>query len=72
MDTTALADFRQGLYAAFTRAADALFEVCDALLTAPQPRAFIDLSQAPGFRRGWPSLYAALADGRIDRGRCAA
>lgn len=67
MDTTTLGAFRQDLYATFTRAADALFEVGDALLTAPQPRSFVELSQAPGFRRGWPSLYAALADGRIDR-----
>ncbi len=65
--TAALAAYRQTLYGAFTRAADALFEVADALLTTPQPRAFIDLSQAPGFQRGWPSLYAAFRDGRIDR-----
>lgn len=67
MDTTTLRDYRQALYACFTRAGDALFEVADALLTAPQPRAFIELSQAPGFRRGWPSLYAAFRDGQIDR-----
>jgi len=67
MDSTTLGDYRQALYACFTRAGDALFEVADALLTAPQPRAFIELSQAPGFRRGWPSLYAAFRDGQIDR-----
>jgi hypothetical protein len=67
MDPTTLRDYRQALYACFTRAGDALFEVADALLTAPQPRAFIELSQAPGFRRGWPSLYAAFRDGQIDR-----
>lgn len=67
MDTTTLRDYRQALYACFTRAGDALFEVADALLTAPQPRAFIELSQAAGFRRGWPSLYAAFRDGQIDR-----
>lgn len=67
MDATTLRDFRQGLYACFTRAADALFEVADALLAAPQPRTPVELSQAAGFRRGWPSLYAALADGRVER-----
>lgn len=67
MDSTTLAAYRQGLYATFTRAADALFEVADALLAAPQPRSFVELSQAPGVQRRWPSLYAALADGRIDR-----
>lgn len=67
MDSTTLAAYRQGLYGTFTRAADALFEVGDALLTAPQPHAFIALSQVPGFRRGWPSLYAAFRDGQVDR-----
>lgn len=67
MDTTTLAAFRQGVYATFGRAGDALFEVADALLTAPQPRSFVELSQAPGMQRRWPSCYAALADGRIDR-----
>ena len=67
MDTTTLATFRQGFYGTLIQAADALFEVADALLTAPQPRAFIELSQAPGFQRGWPSLYAAFRDGQIDR-----
>src|SRR3954447_18272334 len=67
MDATSLATFRQNLYVTFTRAADALFEVADALLTAPQPRSFVALSQAPGMQRRWPSGYVALADGRIDR-----
>src|SRR4051794_40811164 len=67
MDSTTLRDYRQALYACFTRAGDALFEVADALLTTPQLGAFIELSQAPGFRRGWPSLYAAFRDGQIDR-----
>ena len=67
MDTTTLAAFRQGVYASFGRARDALFEVADALLTAPQPRSFVELSQAPSMQRRWPSCYAALGDGRIER-----
>src|SRR3954468_13518846 len=67
MDATTLAASRQGVYATFSRARDALFEVADALLTAPQPRAFVELSQAPGMQLRWPSCSAALADGRIDR-----
>lgn len=67
MDATTLAAFRQGVYATFSRARDALFEVTDAVLTAPQPRSFVELSQAPGMQRRWPSCYAALAAGRIDR-----
>src|SRR4051794_34127363 len=67
MDATTLAAFRQGVYATFGRAGDALVAVADALLTAPQPRSFVELSQAPGMQRRWPSCSAALADGRIDR-----
>jgi len=67
MDPTTLAGFRQGLYACFTRAGDALFEVGDALLSTPYARSVVELSQAPGFQRRWPSLYAAFRDGQIDR-----
>jgi DDE superfamily endonuclease len=67
MDRSTLGDFRQALYPCFTRARDALFEVADALLTAGPARSFVELSEAPTCRRRWPSLYAALADGRIDR-----
>jgi hypothetical protein len=70
MDSTPLPPldaFRQGAYACFTRAGDALFEVVDALLTEDRAHAFVELSQAPGFQRQWPSLYAALRDGQIDR-----
>lgn len=67
MDYTILQAFRQALYQCFTRAADALFDVCDALLTDPSARTFVELSQAASFQRAWPSLYEALEDGRIDR-----
>ena len=67
MDATTLVDFRHGLYACFTRAGDALFEVGDALLTAPAARSLVERSQAPSYQRRWPSLYAALHDGRVDR-----
>ena len=49
------------------RAADALFDVCAALLTDPSARSFVELSQAASFQRAWPSLYEALEDGQIDR-----
>jgi len=64
---TPLREFRRGAYACFPRAADALFEVVDALLTEDRAQSFVELSQAPGFQRRWPSLYAALRDGQIDR-----
>src|SRR5215510_14542300 len=67
MDYTRLHTFRQALYQCFTRAADALFDLCDALLTDPSARSFVELSQAASFQRAWPSLSEALEDGQIDR-----
>jgi DDE superfamily endonuclease len=67
MDYTILQWFRHELYHCFTRAADALFDLADALLTDPSARAFVELSQAASFQHAWPSLYEALEDGRIDR-----
>jgi hypothetical protein len=59
--------FRAGLYACCTRRADALADLADALLSAPGPVASLpQLSLEPAHRRGWGSLYAALACGRID------
>jgi hypothetical protein len=48
------------------RAADALFEVSDALLTEPGAQSLAELSLAPGVERRWPSVYEAFEDGRID------
>ena len=68
MQYTILEVYRHNLYhACFTRAADALFDLADALLTDGAARSLIELSEAACFRRGWPSVYAALQDGRIDR-----
>ncbi len=68
LDYTILEAYRHNLYhSCFTRAADALFDVCDALLTDVGARSFVELSQAASFQRAWPSLYEALEDGRIDR-----
>lgn len=36
-------------------------------MTDSQARSFVELSQAAGFQRAWPSVYEALEDGRIDR-----
>ena len=68
MDCTILEVYRHNLYhGCFTRAADALFDLADALLTDVTARSLVELSQAASFRRRWPSLYAALEDGQIDR-----
>jgi hypothetical protein len=43
------------------------FDLSDALLTEPTADTFVTLSQARCFQRRWPSVYAALRDGQIDR-----
>src|SRR5215210_8144040 len=63
-----LGAFRDSLYRCFTRRADALFEVADALLTAGAVPSPVHLSLVPAHRRGWGSLYAALSRGRIEEG----
>jgi hypothetical protein len=65
----ALRAFRRDLYSGLTRRADALFELGDALLTAGSAPSLPHLSLAPLHRRGWGSVYAALAEGRLDAGR---
>lgn len=70
MDSTALSafrHFRQGLHGCFERAADALMDTCDALLTQSGARSFAELSLSPCFRRRWASLYAALEDAQVER-----
>jgi hypothetical protein len=59
--------FRGELYACCTRRADALVDLADALLSAQASVTSVpQLSLEPAHRRGWGSLYAALACGRID------
>jgi hypothetical protein len=61
-----LGAFRTELHACYTRRADALFELGDALLCAQAPLASLPhLSLEPVCRRGWGSAYAALANGRV-------
>jgi hypothetical protein len=61
--------FRTELHACYTRRADALFELGDALLCAQALPSLPHLSLEPVCRRGWGSAYAALAHGRIDTER---
>lgn len=63
---TTVIDFRQQAYRCFERGADALFNLCDALLSEPQARSLVELSQSPSFERRWSSLYQGLANGKID------
>jgi hypothetical protein len=67
MDCNTLAGFRRKAYACFTRAADALMNVADALLTETRARSLAELSLSPFFERHWPSLYEAFQDAKIDR-----
>ena len=62
-----LGAFRAELHGSFTRRADALFELGDALLCSQTPFPSLPhLSLEPTHRRGWGSAYAALASGCID------
>ena len=64
-----LARFRQELYGCLWRRPDALFELADAVLTAPAAGTLPYLSLEPGFRRGHGMVYQALGKGRIDEER---
>jgi DDE superfamily endonuclease len=66
MNLNTLKEFRHAVYQCFERAADALFNTIDALLTEDRARSFPELSLSPYFERRWPSLYEAFEDGRID------
>jgi len=62
-----VAGFRRELYRCFTVRADALFDLCDAVLCAEGPvRTLVGLSLVPEHRRGHGGLYDALNAGRVD------
>src|SRR6266852_1052024 len=69
MNLNILRGFRHEVYGCFPRAADALFNTVDALLTETQARSFPELSLSPLFERRWCSLYEAFEDGRINQNR---
>src|SRR5829696_3466328 len=65
-DLEGLRAFRTALHACFHRRADALFELTDALLAAESITSLPHLSLQAAHRRGWGSLYDALAEGHLD------
>jgi hypothetical protein len=58
--------FRSGIYSCFGPRRDALFEVLDAAITSGLVPSLVHLSLEGLYRRGWGSLYAALAAGDLD------
>jgi hypothetical protein len=60
-----LRGFRARLHGCFGRRTDALFELCDAILTTGTVPSPAHLSLALVHHRGWGSLYAALREGTV-------
>lgn len=60
-----LSAFRSALYRCFPKRADALFELTDAIINGGPLPSPVHLSLEAVHRRGWGSLYAALANGDI-------
>src|SRR5205823_14318343 len=61
-----LRQFRAGIYDRFGARRDALFELLDAATVAGLVPSLAYLSLPAMHRRGWGSLYDALAAGRLD------
>jgi DDE superfamily endonuclease len=66
MNDTTLQHVRKGIYECFEQAADALFNLTDALLCESQAQSLPELSLSAFFERKWPSVYEALEDGQIN------
>ena len=65
-----LTGFRQEFYRCVTARADALFELCDAVLCAEGPVTSLpELSLSSVCRRGHGALYDGLAHGKINIAR---
>ena len=66
-----LRSFRGEAFGCLGRRRDALFELVDALLAAESMPSLPHLSLLSIHRRGWGSVYAALAAGEVDAERLA-
>ena len=61
----ALSVFRQDFYRCLTKRADAMFELCDAVLCAPGPVTSLPETMEAVHRRGHGAMYDALAAGEV-------
>ena len=60
-------EFRQAVYEqGIMRRRDAMFELLDAMIWGGSVSSFAMLSQADPFQRKWPSVYAAVENGRLN------
>src|SRR3712207_7587402 len=66
-----LRGFREEAFGCLGRRRDALFELVDGLLAAESMPSLPHLSLLPVHRRGWGSVYAALAVGEVNADRTA-
>ena len=66
-----LRGFREEAFSCLGRRRDALFELVDGLLAAESMPSLPHVSLPPVHRRGWGSVYAALAVGEVDTERLA-
>src|SRR3954454_20983816 len=69
--TAGLRRFREKAFGCLWRRRDALFELVDGLLAAESMPSLPHLSLLPVHRRGWGSVYAALAVGEVHADRIA-
>ena len=67
MNTTSiLQQFRQAIYGALPRRADATLDMVDAITVAGHVSSPVALSEEAPFRRQFSSIYDVLTEGRID------
>lgn len=69
MNYKQLQKFRQQVYELLNFAADATFELTDAVLTTRNVYCLAEFSLSPFFRRKWPSIYEAIQDCRPNRNK---